>query len=247
MPFNVRLCTYIEQGFKMLLQHELPTAITNGIVSNDPRVGPAQCETCIQTLLLKEGNHRIANSLQLASSVLFLRAREAKSLEARAILDEVASEIRVIGQMHRKLCELKGVEAIDITEYIAGLCADIEASAIGASGAKFSFKADSKKPVYFKPDRASQIGLVVTELLINSAKHAGTKPLCSVVASVKQDTLELNVSDNGPGFSKSLESESGPGIGLQVLKSLVAGLKGTLAMVPSVSGARFLIKVPVHA
>lgn len=196
-------------------------------------------------MLLREGNHRIANSLQLASSVLRLRAREIESAEARVVLDEVAADIQVIGQMHRRLCQLDIAKDIDIGKYLTDLCSEVQASTIGGNGAKFTYQSKDDKTIYCGSDRAAQIGLIVTELLTNSAKHAGIKPECSVVASETDGTLELIVSDNGHGLPENFQPEEWPGIGMKLLRGLASGLEGTLASVPSSSGAKFLITVPL--
>ena len=205
-----------------------------------------QCEACPQNLLLKEGNHRIANSLQLASSILKLRARDVKSAEAQAVLDEVASAIQVISQIHRRLCQFDDAKTIDIGKYITELCAEIEASPIGGNGARFSYQATGGKTIYCDAYRAVQIGLILTELLTNSAKHAGEKPKCSVVAYETDGALKLVVSDNGPGLPENCQLDR-QGIGMKLLQALACGLDGTLTFSPSATGARFLITVPTHS
>jgi chemotaxis protein methyltransferase CheR len=196
-------------------------------------------------LLLKEGNHRIANSLQLATSILMLRARSAKSAEAREMLDEAANDIHVIGQIHRQLCQSDDKPQIDIGGFLSALCSDIQTSAIGSAGATFSFIADTGGAISFEPERAAQIGLIVTELLTNSAKHAGPKPKCSVSVLLSGMSLQLTVSDDGPGLTDEVQANGGYGVGMQVLKSLVSALKGSLVSAPSVCGTRFLITVPI--
>jgi len=230
----------------LILRHEVQPTKQHRPISAPPEAKLRQCGECPQSLLLREGNHRIANSLQLASSLVMLRARKTKSAEARAVLDEVANDIGIIGQIHRRLCMLPDAETIDLASFITKLCAELEASAIGSNGATFTYKARGDKPIYFDAERSSQIGLIVAELLTNSAKHAGVRPACFVEACVRENMLELTVADNGPGLPENVHLEEGSGIGMILLKSLVSELEGTITSVPSDSGAQFLIRVPMQ-
>jgi len=231
----------------MIIQRTVSAATKSGSATAKHLPKTAERDANLQAVLLREGNHRLANSLQLATSVLSLRARDAKSPEARDILLEVSREIGIIGKMHRKLCEVDNPEIIDMDAYLTELCFDISASIIGSGGATFTFKSRSDKPVYFEAGRAAQVGLIITELMTNCAKHAGPKPECKVMSNMTDNALELTITDNGPGLSKDFELEGRNGIGIHILKSLVSGMKGTLVFVPSVSGAHFVISLPLRA
>ena len=236
-----------QRGLKLIQRQEVPPINQITPPSVPPEVKLGQCGDCLQTLLRKEGNHRIANSLQLASSLVMLRARATRSAEVRAVLDQVANDIGIIGQIHRRLCMLPVANTIDIRDFVTKLCSEIEASTIGGNGAKFTYKAAGDTAIYFDAERASQIGLIVTELLTNSAKHAGVRPECFVAACVRDNMLELTVTDNGPGRPENVHLEYGSGVGMILLKSLASGLEGTLTSVPSDTGAQFLIRVPMQS
>ncbi len=230
----------------MIASYNAPPTFRGAPIVFDPAADAARCGSCPQTLLLREGNHRIANSLQLASSTLFTRARHTKSEEARAILTGVANDIHIIARMHRRLCQVDSAGMIDLGGYIGGLCADIGASALGEAGAAVSFDSGDA-PIYLEADKVVQIGLIVTELLTNCMKHAGPKPVCRVSTDLRSGNVEVTVSDDGPGRPGDFQLENGRGVGMQIMLSLASGMNGKVAPVPVLHGACFLLTVPLWA
>ena len=205
-----------------------------------------ETEQGVSPLLLTEMNHRIANSLQLASSILLTRALRTESAEAREELSEVAKKIHAIGLLHRRLCQSADIDAVDLGGYIQELCADLGASTIGGKGAVFRFKADGSNAAYVDSDTATRLGMIVTELLTNCAKYAGETPTCSVGLSTEAGQIRLTVSDNGPGFSGHSPLRA-RGVGLQMVQGLVSQLKARIEIVPSVIGAHYVITAPLVA
>lgn len=227
----------------------MASAITTPLHETDISMGPGantgNCGTCLQTALLREGNHRIANSLQIAASRLLIRARQTHSAEARAILNEVADDIYKIGLTHRKLCRVDDSEMIDLGEFMGELCSDFDATTHSNSGVVFAFKANGGDPLYMSAGKAAQIGLILTELLTNCVKHAGVDAKCRVTATATARKLEVEVCDDGNGLPADFRlGVTGRGVGMQVLLSLVSGLNGTIASVPTNVGSRFLVTVP---
>jgi signal transduction histidine kinase len=103
--------------------------------------------------------------------------------------------------------------------------------------------------------RAEDIAEVVTTLLENAAQHAPGSPV-RVAARDIGETLELTVSDLGPGISREVSArlfewgERGPashgqGIGLHVARRLVEDLGGTLRTLSTNGrGATFALRLP---
>ncbi|MBC7836766.1 PAS domain-containing protein [Acetobacteraceae bacterium] len=164
-------------------------------------------------ILLAEMRHRIANSLQLIASILLLKADAVKSEESRLHLTDAHQRIMSIATVQRQL-EPTGVgNEIDVNEYLQALCTSLEASMI------------DKKPIRLTVDAVAQIitsndaillGLVTTELVINSLKHAfpnGSAGTIEVKYETDQDAWRLGVTDNGVGML-SMKNAEGLGTGL---------------------------------
>ena len=222
-------------------------AQNSGVLIKQPAQSDS-CRNCLPTLLLREGNHRIANSLQTASSTLLLQARKTTSGEARAVLNAVAQEIHSVSLLHRRLSQRDQCDIVDLSTHIRELCYETGISLYGRDGADITFMADVQRPVFVDGETANQFGIVLIELLSNSMKHAAVRPSCVVRLAVNPGNLELSVRDNGPGLPDNFRLEAGrAGIGLQVLRRLLDRLGGAIAVVPSASGAHFVVTVPMAA
>ena len=203
------------------------------------------CSTCEQALLLTESNHRIANSLQLISSGLSLRARRSSSPEAKAILSEAANDVHAVGRVHRLLCQVDGQGMVDVVRFLRELCADFSFFTLGESRSEISFVTETEGPVYLDAARGAQVGIIITELLTNCFKHAGTGSTRTVTTAVRAGNLEVMVSDNGPGLSDHFDMSDCSGVGMQMMLKMTAGLNGVIAPVRDRTGAHFLLTAPL--
>ncbi len=197
-------------------------------------------------LRLTEANHRIANSLQLACTILSDDARRATSAETRAALSAVANRISAVAMLHRLLSLSGGTDVVELGAYVRRLCAEIGASPVGGRGATFSVDVHRDEPIYLEADAAVDLGIIVAELLTNSVKHGGASPVCSVAVARTPGFVEIAVADNGPGLPADSRFKAGAGVGLDLVRGMVARLKGELVMVPSAIGAHFRLTVPAR-
>ena len=90
-----------------------------------------------QALLLKEVNHRVANSLQLISSLIELQARKVADPAAREMLRRAAERVEAVSLVHRRLYTGNDVSFVDMDQYLAGLIEEFAAPwrPMAASGA----------------------------------------------------------------------------------------------------------------
>jgi PAS domain S-box-containing protein len=151
-------------------------------------------------LLLKEMRHRIANSLQLIASILLLKADSVRSSASRAHLHDAHDRILSIATIQQQL-EPGGLgEMINVAKYLQSLCKSLTRSMIGG-----------RKPITIRvdadagsvnSDTAIIFGLITTELVINSLKHAFVDDRAGTVTvsyTVDSDGWILAVSDDGVG------------------------------------------------
>ena len=93
------------------------------------------------------------------------------------------------------------------------------------------------------------------QLLRNAAEHGATAVQIKAVQS--DGALRVTVSDNGAGISPgnrdhifepfftTRREAGGTGMGLQIVRSMLAAHGGSIALVPSDIGATFEIRVPI--
>lgn len=99
-------------------------------------------------------------------------------------------------------------------------------------------------------DTAAPLGLILNELVTNCFKHAFrgvVNPTLSVrLRRTDESRLELVVADNGTGMAEGLEVNPPRSFGLDLVRTLVGQLGGTLEL-DRTDGTRFRITCPYPA
>ncbi|NPD70400.1 GAF domain-containing protein (plasmid) [Lichenicola cladoniae] len=139
-----------------------------------------------KAFLIGEVNHRVQNSILLVFTFLGLQANTSTNVELQEALEEARRRLTAVALVHRRLYRGDHVEVVDGARYIEELCADTF-SFMGQDWAKHL--ALDLMPVLIATDRAVTLGLVLTELLINSNKYAYAVslrrvPPCGAVAQL---------------------------------------------------------------
>jgi two-component sensor histidine kinase len=144
--------------------------------------------------------------------------------------------------IHERLCKSKDLSGINIKEYIHDLANNLFHS-YGVLSSRIKLNTDIDD-IMINLDTATPCGLIVTELVSNSLKHAfpeGKKG--ELIIKLKSDNYEnftLIVKDNGIGFPKDLDFRTTNTLGMQLVTGLVSQLKGTIDLDQS-SGTEFKI------
>jgi two-component sensor histidine kinase len=192
--------------------------------------------------LLKEMNHRIKNSLAIASSVLALQARQADNPAVTAQLKEAVHRISAIAKAHESLYQGSEIEWLDIGRYIETVCKDLGASIPG-----YKFRCNVDYGVEIATDHAISAALIVNELVTNAVKYAypNKRGEIWITLSCFGDTgFSICVRDNGVGLPRDFDPQNASGLGMRLVKALVQQLHGTLEVQAVDPGTQFCIIVP---
>ncbi len=180
-------------------------------------------------MLLAEMGHRVANSLQIVASILMLKARTVLSSETRGHLEDAHRRVMSIASLQQHLKASAIGEQVEVGDYLATLCETLTGSMIGESSrVTIIVVADHGAVV---SEQAVSLGLIVTELVINSLKYAfpdvtkvGT---VRVSYSVSSDGWRLSVADDGVGMhGKAVKKPAG--LGTTLVKALAQQLEAEL-------------------
>ncbi|WP_082554583.1 sensor histidine kinase [Caulobacter sp. Root1455] len=194
-------------------------------------------------LLLREVYHRVKNNLQIVDSLLVMQARKLTDPQAKQALQGLRGRIYALGLVHSQLMGSKDLKTFDITPFLQELSSHIVES-VASKDIKLTVRAI---PMDVGLDFAIPLGLLVTELVTNSLKHAF--PTGAGVIEVSLDRTEggdvlLAVADDGVGHDGS--EAPAPGgrttLGVTIIEGLAAQLKGTI-MVRRDNGTRTEIRV----
>ena len=188
-------------------------------------------------VLLQELNHRVANSLQIIASVLMQRVRKVQSEETRGHLREAHHRVMSIATLQRQLAATATGE-VALRTYFTELCASIGASMVADPALlKLTVEGDTSVTT---ADRSVSMGLIVTELVINSLKHAFPDDGKGNIV-VGFDTTDagwtLSVADDGVGLPGDHKTAK-PGLGTGIVKALADQLSATVEMSDAKPGTR---------
>ncbi|WP_295638973.1 sensor histidine kinase [Novosphingobium sp.] len=189
-------------------------------------------------VLLQEMKHRVANSLQIIASILMLQARAVSSDETRFHLQDAHKRVMSVAAVQRHLDMTDGIDQIEVGNYLDKLCGSLGASMVAV---------DQPVTIIVKSDigmipssKAVSIGLIVTELVINSLKYAfpdrRADAAIRVGYTIDDGRWALTVSDNGVGKTKGQPAKADGGLGTTIVAALAKQLDGRVTMDTSAAG-----------
>jgi two-component sensor histidine kinase len=187
-----------------------------------------QTEVLLQQkdILLREMQHRVANSLQIIASILLLKALSVTSLEARGYLQDAHRRVLSIAAVQQQIQSAGRDDLVEMAPYLTKLCASLGASMI-ADEQTTTIKVHADHGTASSVQAVS-LGLIVTELVINSLKHAFPRDHPDAQVVVRYETSgsdwQLVVSDNGVGRPIDGASLSKGGLGTTLVKALAQQL-----------------------
>lgn len=190
--------------------------------------------------LLKEVNHRVQNSLQLVSAFLGLQSRAAKNEELSGLISEAQRRLSAVALVHRRLYSDNRVDVVDLARYLDELCTEMRDS----MGEEWSDKISLElAPILISTDKAVNVGLILTELVINANKYAygGQPGPVSISLEQHRNRFMLIVADRGVGKSRTRE-----GFGTRMLNAMVDRLAGTIEDSGNDPGLRVVVTAPIQ-
>ncbi len=182
-----------------------------------------------KAILLQELQHRVANSLQIIASILMQSARRVQSEETRGHLKDAHSRVMSIAALQQQLATSQ-LGRVALRAYLTNLCRSIAASMI-PDPALLSLAAEIDDSTV-EADISISLGLIVTELVINSLKHAypdGRGGKIRVGYHASETEWALTVSDDGIGMPEPRLDAKG-GLGTSIVKALAQQLEAEISV-----------------
>lgn len=196
-----------------------------------------------QKILVREMQHRVANSLQIIASILMLKTRAVTSPEAREHLEDAHKRVLSVAQVQSHLSSAEGIDQIDMAAYLSKLCHGLAVSMISPDKPiDLTFVSSSGGTL--DSTRAVSIGLIVTELILNCIKHAfpAGKQGAAIAIDFEEKDGEwmLTVKDNGLG-SEAVHQAGTGGLGTAIVAALAVQLEVLITATSSPSGRTVVI------
>jgi two-component sensor histidine kinase len=184
-------------------------------------------------LLLKEVHHRVKNNLQVVASLLDMQADTIDDLSIRALFEDSQQRIQSIALIHESLYQsgdvVAQVNAADYTPRLNQRLFEAYRSPID----RLTLKVQAE-PVWLPVQTAVACGLLITELVTNSFKHAFLNGLEGEIhITLRQDPVGacvLIVGDTGVGLQERLDVRATASLGWQLVRLLTEQLRGTISL-----------------
>lgn len=172
--------------------------------------------------LLKEANHRINNNLQL---IIVLLNEELDKIEDKnsdnSSINKILAKVESISTLHRHLYQSNDKKSVDIKEYLDEIVDNFNDIFI-EKNVVVNYKLER---INLPIDLAMYLGLLTTELFINSIKYAFNNQenrIISLHLHQKESVLYFDYSDNG---EKAIGKKIEPNLVLTICKQIKAKCK----------------------
>ncbi|MGN6377246.1 MAG: sensor histidine kinase [Sphingomonas sp.] len=196
--------------------------------------------------LLREVNHRVANSLQLVSALVQMQSNTVTDANAKLALQDTQRRIAAIGQVHRRLYTADDVESVDMQEYLAALVDEL-GETWSREDAPRALKL-AAEPIRLPTDRAVSLGVIVNELVSNACKYAYSPSAAGEIrirlTRDDDDFFLLVVEDDGCGIERDAPAR-GTGLGTRVIRAMAQSLESVVEYDSGHSGVRAMLRASI--
>jgi two-component sensor histidine kinase len=201
-------------------------AVRRAVAERDERIGE-------RDLYLREFDHRVKNNFASVISLIDLQRRRAGDAATREALGEALGRVESIARAHNALYRAAGsVGTVDIKPYGEELSAALSTALFLRGSIRLECRIES---AILPRDRVISIGLLINELVTNSAKHAFVgrdSGRIEVEFRRTDEGFQLSVSDDGVGMTKSARA----GLGTRLVAAFARDAGGTVQTATSATG-----------
>ena len=190
-------------------------------------------------LLLDELTHRVSNELASAIGIVTAAAARSPASEVKVALDRVRERLESWARMQLVLQMPDYDTLIDASIYLRQLCHALVSSKLIWQGIELTVDA---APLQLHSVQCWRMGLIVAELVTNSARHAfsGNGGVIHVELMSWDAAVECCVEDNG-----CAACDVRPGRGLRIVAALTEKLGGSVDHRFGPQGTRSTLTFPL--
>ena len=220
-----------QKDFLRLMAHQVMKLLELRRIAAAEHVARLEAEKAVEEkeTLMREGDHRLMNSLQLVQSILALQSRNSSNEDTKTQLDLASNRVLAIATVHKQLHLTGSLEDVDIGDFLRRLCESLKHTAPAQIEA-IKITADTAMR---RSDIATGLGLLVAELVTNSFKYAysdGQRGNVYVDFKETGGKWRLAVSDDGRGLPEGFDIGHSRGFGMKVVKAFVSRLNAELTV-----------------
>jgi two-component sensor histidine kinase len=199
---------------------------------NAQLLAQARRDSEIKSELLHEVNHRVSNNLASLLAILSIEQRHAAQQDnddAVEVLRRFIGRVEGMTTVHQMLSRSEWAPVP-----LHDLAREVIRGALNALPPDQGMRVNvAPSPVVVTPRQASNLALIINELVTNTIKHGlGERQWGQVDVEIAQHEgeVELTYRDNGPGYPAFTLNGEGNNVGLYLVRQLVRTLHGSLEL-----------------
>lgn len=195
-----------------------------------------------ETMLRREIDHRVKNSLQSVGSFVRLQRRTVDGADAIDALTMVEQQVGTVAVLHDLLGQTTSSERIDLADYLSrvvALLAQTVPAGVAVDGGFASLQVAASVAV--------SLATVINELVANAVKHSfadGAAGRIVLEGRLDEDAYRISCRDNGRPPTDAVPATKREGLGLRIMDAAVRQLDGSLVSAPEPEGFASLLTFP---
>lgn len=193
-------------------------------------------------LLRRGADHRVKNSLSMIGALIRLQWRGAVAEETRSALQVVQHRIDTVAALHTALCDVGNGMDVDIGACLTEVTANLRGTLPRAITLNAAFA-----PCRIAASQAANVALIVSEWLINAARHAFPQESAGRIdlsGGIEGKDCTVIVRDDGVGMVRDRRPG---GIGMGVIDASTAQVSGTITRLAQGRGTGWCLRFPINA
>ena len=120
----------VQGHFRDLLTEAIVTALEKEQLRRDKEAADREVLAARDRaeLLLREVNHRVANSLAIVAALANMQRSTVTDASAKRVIDEMQARILAVAGVHKRLYTSQDVQSVDVRAYLEGLIEELNSS-----------------------------------------------------------------------------------------------------------------------
>ncbi len=196
---------------------------------------------------LREVQHRVKNHLAMLLALIRMESKQAR--DAKTALEVLANRVESLNLLYDEFTRTGKFEGgtIALGAYVSRVCSALNLLD-GTSEVRMNLQTDKLDASL---DAASQVGLLVSELLTNSLQHAFKEGQSGTVEvklwQSEEDCVCLRVCDDGNGLPKGSKWPKEGNLGARIVRDLAARLDASIDVESSEDGTNVTLTIPYES
>ncbi len=189
-------------------------------------------------LVIREAHHRMKNTLMLLVASVRTDFRCGRSSQLSAAVDRFERRVVAFGELYQLLSNGADIEGVSVADFFERLCEALSETILEPAAIRC---AASIEDGALSATQCHRLGLIVTELVTNAAKHAfsdRSAGLVRIEAFNRNRCWCFSVTDNGTG-AVGLH-----GTGGRILEGLARSIQAEMRYESDQGGTRVTVVVP---